>query len=404
MFGPNYLVLHAEGVKALLTSGATTRHPLYTKEGTRLFEVTGRVYRQGLFTTEGDAHLLCRKRMQPAFHPEALDAYEVGIVRACARRLDEWKDLPEEHRMRNIKQEMRTLALDIVAETIFGSDLRNSMDAYAQRFFEAEQWMLEVLSSPMVLPEWFPTRGNRGLKVCARELDAIAASVVARRRQVLPQGQDTLLGQILGTEAGREMTDEQLRDEVETLIVGAVETTAAALSWALYLLFLPDHQGVQTRLYEEVDTLLSGRVPGAGDLKKLSLTRMVVSETLRLYPPVWGISRKARETHQLGGALLPKGTEMIVCPYLLHRQPEYWERPDEFDPDRFSSPPLKYTYLPFGAGTHKCIGEDFALRVGIYWLALLAQRYRFDPPSSPVGETVRAFHEPGELHMHLRHR
>jgi cytochrome P450 len=174
------------------------------------------------------------------------------------------------------------------------------------------------------------------------------------------------------------MTDRQLRDEVMTMLLAGHETTSLALSWAWYL--IAQHPMVRERLESELDAVLAERDPSFEDLGRLPYTKMVVEETLRLYPPAWGFSREALQPDTVGGYDLPRGWLVFIIPYVMHRHPRYWVRPDTFDPTRFSpeesAARAKYVYLPFGAGPRQCIGNQFAMVEAQLVLATLAARFR----------------------------
>ena len=180
-------------------------------------------------------------------------------------------------------------------------------------------------------------------------------------------------------DTGEMMTDEQLRVEVTTFLLAGQETTSLALTWTWYL--LSQHFDVRERLEHELDEVLDGRPPEYADLVNLPYLRMVIDESMRLYPPAWGFSRQALSDDRVGGFPLPRGWLVFVIPYILHRLPAYWEDPERFDPDRFSpersAERPKFTYIPFGAGPRQCIGHQFALIEIQLSVATFAQSYRF---------------------------
>jgi cytochrome P450 len=170
-----------------------------------------------------------------------------------------------------------------------------------------------------------------------------------------------------------QMTDRQLRDEVMTIVLAGHETTANALTWALYL--LSKHPAAAQRLRREVEEVLGGRVPSIEDLPRLAYTRMVIEETLRLYPPAWVLERQAIASDVIGGYRVRPKTIVAVAPYSLHRHPRYWPDPEDFDPERFAPERAaerpKYAYLPFGAGPRLCIGNGFAMMEAQIILAMV---------------------------------
>jgi cytochrome P450 len=236
--------------------------------------------------------------------------------------------------------------------------------------------MTHVLS----LPERVPTPRNRRFNRARAELDAFVYEMIRSRRADHGGGMD-LLSLLLGAvddETGEGFSEEQVRDEVMTIIAAGHETTANALSWAWYL--LAHHPEARERLQEELAGVLGGRLPALDDLPRLEYTRMVVEETLRLYPPAWVIGRRAVEADVLGGYRVEKGATVFVSPYLTQRRADLWPEPQRFRPERFSAAASaarqRYAYFPFGGGPHLCVGNEFAMMEAQLILATVAPAYR----------------------------
>ena len=174
------------------------------------------------------------------------------------------------------------------------------------------------------------------------------------------------------------MNDQQVRDEVITLLIAGHETVSTALTWTWYL--LSQHPEVERRLLTELDEVLGGHVPTVGHLAKLSYTHMVLEEALRLYPPAWIFGRKAIADDEIGGYFIPANSMIVLSPYMTHRHPAFWENPEVFEPERFtperSASRPHHAYFPFGGGPRTCIGSNFALMEMQLILATVAQRYR----------------------------
>jgi cytochrome P450 len=174
------------------------------------------------------------------------------------------------------------------------------------------------------------------------------------------------------------MTDLQLRDELMTLFLAGHETTSNALTWTFYL--LSQNPEPERRLHAELDAVLGGRDPTTDDLKRLPYTEQVIAESMRVYPPAWGLGRKALREVEIGGYLVPAGAFVVVSQYVTHKDPRFFPDPLRFDPDRFAPEPRaarpKFAYFPFGGGARNCIGEPFAWMEGILVLATVAQRWR----------------------------
>jgi len=176
------------------------------------------------------------------------------------------------------------------------------------------------------------------------------------------------------------MDNRQLRDEVMTMVLAGHETTANALTWALYL--LSKNPAVARRVQQEAREALGGRAPGMEDLPKLRYTQQAIDEAMRLYPPAWSLGREAVEDDVIQGYRIPKGSSVILCPATTHRHPDFWENPEGFDPDRFTPEQAqkrhRYAYIPFAAGPRMCIGDSFAKMEMPIILAMVAQRYALE--------------------------
>jgi cytochrome P450 len=230
------------------------------------------------------------------------------------------------------------------------------------------------------LTERWPTPRNLRYWRALATLDRTIFDVIGERRAHSGDHID-LLSLLLAArdpETGEAMSDRQLRDEVMTIFLAGHETTALAATWASYL--VAQHPDVQRQLEDELDEVLHGRAPSYDDLERLTYTRMVVEETMRLYPPAWGFSRTALAPDRIGGYDLPRGWLVFIIPWVMHRHPKYWDDPERFDPERFTPSRAaarpKFIYLPFGAGPRQCIGNHFAMTEALIIVATLAQRYR----------------------------
>jgi cytochrome P450 len=292
--------------------------------------------------------------------------------------LERWRGLADRNETFDVTTEMMHLTLHIVGRALLTMDLTSqaasigrNMTTANERFGKADIGMLV---------QWLPTPTNLRFKSAVNSLRRIVLDIIAARRR---EGRDygDLLSMLLAVrdeETGEGMNNEQLRDEVLTLILAGHETTATALSWTWYL--LSQHPDVERKLHAELDAVLGGRAPTTGDLANLPYTGMVIDEAMRLYPPVWAIGREAIEADEIMGCRIPKGGSIMASQWLAHRHPAFWENPDVFDPERFSAERAagrpRYAYFPFGGGPRMCIGNIFALTEAQLVLATVAQRYR----------------------------
>ena len=273
---------------------------------------------------------------------------------------------------------MMRLTLHIVGRALLTMDLTAQADQIGRNMTIANEAFAEFDLGTLM--PWLPTPGNLRFKKAARELRAMVLDIIGQRRR---EGGDygDLLSMLLAVrdeETGEGMNDEQLRDEVLTLILAGHETTATALSWIWYL--LSQHPEVEAKLHAELDEVLGGRTPAMSDLNHLTYTGMVVDEAMRLYPPVWAVGRAAIDDDEIMGYRIPKGSNLLLSQWFAHRHPSFWENPARFDPERFSAERSegrpRYAFFPFGGGPRMCIGNIFALTEAQLVLAAVAQRYR----------------------------
>jgi cytochrome P450 len=230
-----------------------------------------------------------------------------------------------------------------------------------------------------IFPLWVPTPSHLKQRRVEKVMNNLVAKLISERRN---RGEDRgdLLSMMLNTvdEEGQGMTDQQIRDEIVTLFLAGHETTANALSWTWYL--LAQHPTVEQKLHEELDRVLHGNPPTLADLKNLPYTQQVLQESMRLYPPVWNMSRQALTDVEIGGYTIPKGSEVNLITYVMHHNPIWWDEPERFIPERFSpdneSRVPKMAYLPFSTGPRVCIGNSFAMMEARLILATIASQYR----------------------------
>ncbi len=355
-------------------------HRNYTKatvQYTSLALVTG----QGLLTSDGEVWRRHRRIVQPAFARASLGNVAAASLQAAAAVRDEWDAAPDG--VVDVDDVLMRATLDVVGRTLFGADLVAGGEADGHRLVAAVHEALAVVvrraQQPWTAPPGLPTPLARRLARATRVLDEVSEALVAKRAE-RPEGEDLLSGLLA---AG--LTAREVRDELVTLVIAGHETVATSLSWTLRL--LADDQLTQARLHSELDEVLAGREPGWADVAELPVTRAVVDEALRLYPPAWVITRRSVAADEVAGVRIPEGTLVILSPWLQHRRPEVWPEPERFDIDRWLGastrrPPLGY--LPFGAGPRLCIGREFALVESVLMVAsLLRDRMLYAPSPRP---------------------
>jgi cytochrome P450 len=318
----------------------------------------------GLLNSEGSFWLRQRRLIQPTFHRNRIASYQQIMVDYTERALSEWRD----GQRLELHGVLMQLTLEIVAKALFGEDLRDksqgigeALTAALKAFFDRDE------EDDGELPEGF-------LKAVA-SLDAVVYELIERRRSQ-PTSQSDLISVLLGArdDEGQTMTDQQLRDEVMTLLLAGHETTANALSWAWLL--ISQHPAVWEGMHREAKAL--AQPLQAAELSQLSCCESVLKEAMRLYPPVWAFSRVAKEDLELGGFALPAGTGVLLSQWVTHRDPRYFPEPLAFRPERWQAEGSwpRHAYFPFGGGPRLCIGNNFAMLEGTLISARIAREWR----------------------------
>jgi len=354
-----------------------------------VFAKLKRVGSEGLVFSDGDLWRRQRQLAQPAFHRERVAAMAGMMSDATAAMLDRWQSQAPAQQPFDVASEMSRLTLEIVARALFGTSLGADEDEFRRAVSGGLAYANHLVNHFFALPLAIPTPANRRGRRAIASLDRIVWKLIAERRSDTRDRGD-LLGMLVharDAETHETMTDQQLRDEAVTFLVAGHETTAVALSWTWHL--LGAHPDVERRLHAEVDEVLGRRVPGVVDLGALRYTRMVIEESMRLFPPVWATNRQAYGDDVVGGQTIHKDDTVNVSPWVTHRDPALWERPEAFDPERFtperSAARPEYAYFPFGGGPRRCIGNQFAMMEAQLILAMTAQRFRLQPvPGHPV--------------------
>lgn len=299
------------------------------------------------------------------------------------------------------------LTLSIVARTVLDADITDD----AERIAETVSVFQKLAFSIDVFPLWLPTPSHVKQRQVEKNMNAIVHRLITGRRNTLGEGdRGDLLSMLLLTvdENGSGMTDKQIRDEIVTLFLAGHETTANALDWTWYL--LAKHPEAEKQLHEELDRVLQGTPPEMADLKRLPYTEQVIKESMRLYPPIWNMSRQAMADVEIGGYIIPKGSEVNTVTYVMHHDPRWWDEPERFIPERFSPEAEKQTpkmaYLPFSSGPRVCIGNSFAMMEARLILATIAGRFRLTMPDSVQVqiEALIALRPKQGLHMLLHER
>lgn len=357
---------------------------------------------QGLLTSDGALWQRQRRMTQPAFHSQQIAGFVRIMERHTKMMLDRWTNFfAFAAEPFDVLPELMRLTLNIVSEALFSTNLESDIQAIQEILEVGRKFSVQRAWSVVRLPQWLPTPSNVEHRNSLANFHAILDRMIGQRRSGSLRVDDLLtLLMEARDEDGRPMPDRQLRDEVATLLTAGHETTTLVLGWALFL--LSTRPEVLERIAEEA-RFLGGMAPGYEDLSRLRYTRAVAEETMRLYPPVWVISRTAIGNDVIGSYGIPAGSEILIFPYVTHRDSRYWEEPDTFRPERFlaenSAARVRGAYLPFGAGPRTCIGLNFAMTEILIVLSMFARRFRLSlavaPESIKVEPSVTLRPNPG---------
>ncbi len=361
-------------------------------KGGPVFDSLRTLLGNGLAMSEGEHWKRQRRMMQPAFYHQRLAALTRKMVEAIDECLEGWDAAAARGEPFNIGQAFNRVTMNVMVRTMFGTGLEpGETERVARALVYAIDFILLGFAT-QALPGWMPMPGRARYREALRTIDETVLAVIARARRNGGE-EETLLSLLMNMvdeESGERMSHAELRDEAVTLFLAGYETTSVTMSWALHN--LTQHPGLSQRLRTEVDRAVGTRVPGFADLMSLTYCRNVAQESLRLYPPVFWLARKAVEEDVIDGFRIPAGTSVGVMLHLIHRHPEHWEAPERFDPDRFtperSAGRHKHAWVPFGAGQRQCIGKEFALMEAQLILTRLAQRFQVEAVPGRTAEVL----------------
>jgi cytochrome P450 len=360
---------------------------------------------EGMITSESAQHRAQRQTAQPAFHRQRISEYADTMVREAVSMRETWRDGEQ----RDIAIDMMRLTLNVVARTLFATDLREEVNELA----DAINRIMGLYNFLVMLPaaEWLVHVRPPGLAAFVRarkRIDAVVYRMIEAHRQ-RKSNSGSLLDLMLAASPDQSAASEQsLRDQVITIFLAGYETVANALSWTWYL--LSQNPECERRFHAEIDRELQGRLPAYDDVPRLRYVEMVLAESMRLYPPAWAMGRYARKDFQLGDFFLPAKTTVLMSQFVTHRDPRFFPDPLRFDPERFTPEAkarrTKFTYFPFGAGFRQCIGESFACMEGVLLLATLAQKWKLKliPDHRVEPEPLITLRPKFGMQMHLEAR
>jgi len=377
---PICLLMHPRDIEYVLVTNPGN----FTKSAD--YRALARVLGNGLLTNEGKPWQRQRSLIQPAFHRANILSYAQVMTSATTRMLDGWRN----GESRNVHDDMMAVTLDIVAQCLFGAEVTGVAERVGKAMHAVTERFMTDAGQALLLPFDLPGFLSPARQRATIDLKQIINTIIRERRASQERRGDLLdtLLQVRDAD-GYPMGDDQLRDEVMTLFLAGHETTALSLSWTCYL--LAQHREIEAKLVEELRAVLGDREPATDDVPRLRYTEMVLKESMRLYPAVWGIGRRAIADCEIGGYRVAAGTNIFIFQSLTQRDPRFFSNPDSFDPERWREDPVRsgkiprFAYFPFGGGPRVCVGASFAMLEATLLLAMIQRRFHMDlVPGHPV--------------------
>jgi cytochrome P450 len=380
LYVPALFLYHPDDVEYVLTTNPKN----FIKSMSLRSNFFQRLVGNGLLTSQGEEWKRARRLSQPAFHRERVATYADTMVDYTRRLTSQWQS----GRCRDMHRDMMRLTLEIVVKCLFSSDVSDDVDDVGATLKELVKPFASQATLGWILNNRLPTPYHFRFHALAKKIDKVVYRIIAERRA---SGKDEgdLLSMLLAArdEDGSQMSDRQLRDEVMTLFLAGHETTALTLAWSWYL--LGTNREAEAKFHGELDEVLDGREPTIADVPRLKYTEQIAKESMRLYPPAYGLGREAIDDCEIGGYHVPKGTQVFMFQWATQRDPRFYDEPLAFKPERWTEDFVarlpKYAYFPFGGGPRACIGASFAMMEVVLCLATIGQRFRLElVPDHPV--------------------
>ncbi len=357
-----------------------TNHDVLQRKSPQMRHALEPLLGDGLFISDTDIWAKRRKVVAPIIHGSRVRGFAPVMIDTIDEMRGRWSDLEDGTEI-DALEEMAHLTAEIICRTIFGRQLGKNYAAEVVEGFSDYQRHIDQIDllSLLGLPEWLPRFRGRAVKKPVARILAVLDEIIDSYETQKQSGEASVIGGLLEArdEDGQPLTREAIRSEAAVIFMAGHETTANTLAWAWYL--LSQSGPVLERLQNELDSVLGGRAPTFADVANLPVTKAIVEETLRLYPPVPILAREAMAETSIGGKPIARGSIVMVVPWLMHRNPLLWSKPDVFDPERFIDPqaqkPNKYGYVPFSIGPRICAGLQFGMTETILSLAILAQSF-----------------------------
>jgi cytochrome P450 len=362
-----YLLNHPDYLHEMLVKQASIMH-----KPANLSRPIADFLGNGLLISEGDYWLQQRRLIQPAFYPRKMPAYEQAIVNCIVQELSTWSD----GGIYDIDHEFMKMTLHMVTRALFNTEITGTIDEVAEAVKTLQHISYQQGQAAIAVPTWVPLPSHLAKRKAMKLLDKLVMKIV-REGQQSPADSEDLLSMLSRSVDERQLTEQQIRDEVMTVLLAGHESTANAITWMYWL--LAQHPEVAEHLRTELKRVLGGRLPTSDDLKDLPYNAMVVKEALRLYPPAWALPRETIEDTEIGGYTIRRGSLLLGVPFLIQRDSRYFDQPDKFMPERFADNAERHlpqhVYMPFGGGPRYCVGSTFALLAMQFTLATVYQHY-----------------------------
>ncbi|ULM98054.1 cytochrome P450 [Peribacillus frigoritolerans] len=365
-----YHVLNPDLIKQILV----TKQQSFVKS--RDFNLLKPFIGEGLLTSEKDFHMRQRRLIQPSFKKTHIIQYAKDMIDVTMDYISTWQHDDE----RSITKDMMNITLGVISKTMFSMEFKDGYEIVGKPLETALRITVKRMRKIFRMPLWVPTKINREYKKAIQRLDKVIYGIIEKRKNDTVKHEDMLgiLMDARDADDGLGMSSHQVRDELMTIFLAGHETTANALSWALYA--ISKHPEIQVKLFNEVNSIIGQRTPKPEDFMKLQYTQNIIHETLRFYPPLYILSRDVTEDVTIGRYRFKKGDMILISSYVMQHNPEYFDQPESFIPERFENNFMKslpaFAYFPFGGGPRVCIGNHFAMMEAVFVLACIAKRYR----------------------------
>jgi cytochrome P450 len=369
-----YLLTDPADVERVLVSEADQfRKPDFQSDA------LGDLLGKGLLLSEGQTWREQRQLANPAFDMRRLRGFADDIVDHNDDLLADWTD----GETVNVELDMTQVTLAVIVDLMLGTDLNDRRVRTIREALVPLGARFEPDPVRFAAPQWLPMPGDSEYQSAVETMEGVIDDIVTERRGThgdpeSDEGPDDLLSILLRAQERGEQSDRQIRDEVMTMLLAGHDTTALTLTYTWYL--LSQHPEAERRVHAEIEAVLGGDRPTMADVAEFDYLERVIDEAMRLYPPVYTMFREPKQTAELGGYRIPEGSAIMLSQWAMHRSERYWDRPDTFDPDRWTrdADRPRFTYFPFGGGPRHCIGKHLAKLEAKLILARTAQQYRFE--------------------------